>query len=70
MTIQFEKIFGAIRRVFDPDPLPIAAAARRQAESICDKAAEYGRHQDVLADLVHNVRNHRSVPRKKARGRG
>lgn len=69
MTGQFARIFVALRRLVDPDPLPIAAIAREQSEVICDKAAEYGRHQDVLSDLVHNVRNPRIIPKKRVRGK-
>lgn len=55
-------IVDFLRQVFNPAPAPIAREMKRRADEIVRSAEEYGRHADVLADLVRNVRHFPRVP--------
>lgn len=53
------------RQIFAPAPPPQAAAARARAAEVVEKAQEYGRQADVLADLVRAARGVPHTSRKR-----
>lgn len=60
------QIKEAVANFLRPPPTRQALVAKEQSDRVVAAAEEYGRHQDVLGDLVRGVRGERTAREKKA----